>query len=416
LGDQGPTRILRRSGERAEGVALVLSGGGARGAYQAGALLALSRAFPRLRFPILTGVSAGAINSVFLAGHPAPLGRSAPALAAIWESLRADDVFRVDLPSLARHLIGWGLRLVSGGVPVGPRVRGMVDNRPLEGLLRRHAATSGDELVGISHNLHRGNVDAVALTTLNYTTGETITWIEGRGIAPGAPVQEGRWRCAPCRLTVQHVMASAALPLFFPAVRLGDSWHGDGGIHLETPFDPARQLGATKILAIAPRHCPSEGEVRRPKIHGYPPPAQILSELTNAVFLDTLDRDAERLQSMNRLLAYLPESVRGDLRPIDIVVLRPSQNLATLAAHYEDRMPRAFRYLTRSLGTRETTAPSSLSIVLFQPDYLRHLLELGAADVEARLPEIRKLLGVPADPPATAPAALKPGAESCATG
>ena len=187
-------RARRTSGQRVEGLALVLSGGGARGAYQAGVLRGLGRHFPRLRFPILTGVSAGAINTVFLAGHPAPLGRAAPALAQIWESLEAEDVFRVDAPSLARHLIAWGARLISGGGPDAPRVRGLVDCAPLHALIRSRAATVDDELVGIAHNLHRGNLDAIALTTLSYTTGETITWVQGRG---AAIAQDGRYRYVP---------------------------------------------------------------------------------------------------------------------------------------------------------------------------------------------------------------------------
>lgn len=379
----------RPTGERAEGVALVLSGGGARGAYQAGVLRALGRHFPRLRFPLLTGVSAGGINSVYLAGHPAALGRSAAGLAEIWENLEPDDVFRVDMPSLARQMMSWGARFLAGDAPTSQSLRGFADCSPLSALIRRFAATVDDELTGIAHNVHRGNLDALAITTLNYTTGETVTWAQGKGVTAG---HKGRQRMVSARISVDHVLASAALPFLFPAVRLGDSWHGDGGIRLDAPLHPARLLGANRILAISPRHIPSESELRVPQISGYPPPAQILSQLTSAVFLDTVDRDAARLESINRLLADLPPEKWNGFRPIEILVIRPSQDLAALAARYEERLPRTFRYLMRSLGTRETRKPSSLSIVLFQPDYLRHCLALGEADAEARLPEIRALL------------------------
>lgn len=383
-------------------LALVLTGGGARAAYQVGLLRGLSRHLPQLRFPILTGVSAGAINATFLAAHPAPLRKSARELERIWRRLSFEDVFRVDLPFLARNLARWAAHLVAGGSPAAPEVRGLLDSGPLRATLERVAATVDDEILGIARNLERGTLQALALTTLDYATGETVTWIESNSF-PGwrKPLD----RSARCRLTLDHILASAALPFFFPAVRLGDSWHGDGGIRLANPLSPALRLGAGRILAVSPRYLPPAGEPRPPQARAYPPIAAILSHLMAAVFLDVLDQDVERLEEINQLLARLPASAQGDpagRRPIEILVLRPSQNLAALADEYEERLPKAFRYLTRSLGTRETETPDFLSYLMFEPEYLARLIAIGEADAEERLPAIRALLaaeGEPADRP-----------------
>ena len=191
-------------------------------------------------------------------------------------------------------------------------------------------------------------------------------------------------------------MASAALPMFFPAVRLGDAWYGDGGIRLSTPLVPALRLGATRILALSPHYAPSFEEAERPKNPGYPSPAQILGHLMDSIFLDVLDEDLRRLESVNSLLAGMPPETHGGLREVAIRVLRPSCDLGLLAAAYEPRLPTSFRYLVRSLGTKDTHTSDFLSMLMFQPDYLRRLIDLGEEDAEARLDAIRDLVGVPA--------------------
>jgi NTE family protein len=379
-----PPRDANPDGE----LAIVLSGGGARAAYQVGLLRRLARELPDQRFPIVTGVSAGAINAAFYASHPGGLAKSTEALAEIWRRLTVDDIFRVDLPSLARNLMRWGTHLVSGGSPAAPEVRGLVDSQPLRVTLERSSAAVDHEIIGIGRNLERGRLKAVAITALNYSTGQTVTWIQGEG----PTWNEGQRRSYHARLSIEHVMASAALPLFFPAIRLGDAWYGDGGVRHSAPLAPALRLGAQRILAISPHYQQTRAESERPKTHGYPPPAQILSQLLNSVFLDVLEQDVEQMERINGLLAKLPPEERGDLRPVDVLVLRPSENLGELAAAYEPRLPKAFRYLTRSLGTRETTSPDFLSYLMFQPDYLERLMAIGEKDCEARLPEILALV------------------------
>jgi NTE family protein len=378
--------------DAAGGLALVLSGGGARGAYQVGVLRRLSRRFPDLRFSIITGVSAGAINASFLAAHPGSLAEAMEDLCGIWCALREENIFRVDLPSLARHFTRWATRLASGGSLMAPAVRGLVDSTPLYGTIQSAASTVDGELIGIERNLEQGRLKALALTALNYSTGQTVTWVQGRGFEPWSQPQH---RSFHSRIAVEHVMASAALPIFFPAVRLGDAWYGDGGVRLSTPLVPAIRLGATRILAVSPHYHPTLAEAERPKISGYPPPAQILGHLMDSIFLDVLDEDVRRLESLNRLLAMLPPEERQALRHIEIRVLRPSQDLGELASAYEPELPSGFRYLVRSLGTRETDTSDFLSMLMFQPDFLLRLIELGEEDAEARLDEIGELVGTP---------------------
>jgi NTE family protein len=379
-------------------LALVLSGGGARGAYQAGVIRCLARLLPELSFSIITGVSAGAINTTFLASHPGTLEEAAADLCGLWGALRVEDIFRVDTASLARHFTRWATRLAAGGATMAPAVRGLVDTRPLMETIR-HASTNVDgEYIGIESNLERGRLKAVALTALNYSTGQTVTWVQAHGFEPwGQP----RHRSSSARLGVEHVMASAALPLFFPAVRLGRDWYGDGGIRLSTPLVPALRLGASRILAVSPHYEPTFEEADQLKSEGYPPPAQVLSHLVDSIFLDVLDEDVRRLESMNKLISKIPPEERNGLRDVGIRILRPSQDLGKLANAYEPRLPAGFRYLTRSLGTKETETSDFLSMVMFQPDYLQRLIEMGEADAAARVEEVRELVHPP--PPGPTP-------------
>jgi NTE family protein len=184
-------------------------------------------------------------------------------------------------------------------------------------------------------------------------------------------------------------MASTSLPLVFPSVVLGSEWHGDGGIRLSAPLSPAVHLGAQRILAISTRHQGGVGAAANtPMIDGYPPPAQIAGALINALFLDLIDADALRLERINELLARLPEDRRDGLRPVELLLMRPSRDLGELANDHEPQLPRGFRFLTRGLGTRQTRSNDLLSLVMFQPDYLAQLIELGRADAERRLDEL----------------------------
>ena len=373
-------------------LALMLSGGGARAAYQVGFLRLLARECPDVVPGILTGVSAGGINAAYLAARQDSFAVKVERLAEAWAAIRIDDVFRVDLRDLTSRTLRWGGRLLGGGRHPLPPARSMVDTAPLRELLGRLLDADGDDVAGISRSLEAGWLRAIALTASSYTTGQSVTWVQTRDDCGIDTWERPQRKSIGCRLTVEHVMASSALPFFFPAVEVDGHWYGDGGIRLTAPLSPAVHLGATRIIAVSTRYARTRVEADSPAIAGYPPPAQVAGVLYNAIFLDQLDGDALELRRINDLIARLPQSERNGLRPIDLLLLRPSVDLGRLANEYEPDLPRPFRFLTRGLGTRETRSNDMLSLVMFQADYVKRLIELGEADAAARIDDIRRFL------------------------
>ena len=368
-----------------------MSGGGARAAYQVGVLRAVARRCPGFRPRIITGVSAGAINAASLASFEGSFPAALDHLSEMWEGLRTEDVLRTDSPSLSRIGLRWARRLLSSG-HAGREAHGLVDTTPLQLLLMHHLDPRGDGLRGIGKNIAAGRLDAVGITATNYATGQTVTWIEGEsGTAWSLPKR----RSVREPIRVEHVMASAALPIFFPAVRVGNAWYGDGGIRLTAPLSPALHLGAGRILAVTTRYARTYAEAEVPAVLGYPPPAQIVGVLMNAIFLDLLDQDAKTLRRITDLVEALPPEKREGLRPVESLIIRPSQDLGALAGDYEPELPPTFRFLMRGLGTRETRSPDWLSMLLFEQDYLRHLMEIGEGDAMDRMDEIEAFLAEP---------------------
>ena len=374
-------------------LALMLSGGGARAAYQVGFLRLLARECPNVVPGILTGVSAGGINAAYLAARQEPFGEKVENLAEVWSNIHLEHVFKVDLRDLASRSVRWGGRLLAGGkYPVSP-ARSLVDTSPLQELLERLLlTTTGGAIAGIATSLEAGWLRAIAITASSYTTGQSMTWVQARGDCGIRTWERPMRKREAVALRVDHVAASSALPFFFPAVEVDGAWYGDGGIRLTAPLAPAVHLGARRIIAVSTRYAGSRAQADRPAIAGYPPPAQVAGVLYNAIFLDQLDADAYQLQQINRLIAALPETSRDGLRPIDLLLLRPSVDLGRLANEYEPELPRAFRFLTRGLGTRETRSNDMLSLVMFQSDYVRRLIELGEEDAATRIADIRQFL------------------------
>jgi NTE family protein len=268
----------------------------------------------------------------------------------------------------------------------------MVDTEPLRQLLSRLLEAEGTEIPGIAKNLQAGRLRAIALTASSYTTGQSVTWVQTREYCRIETRERPQRKSEPCVLTVDHVIASSALPFFFPAVHVDNAWYGDGGIRLTSPLSPAVHLGARRIIAVSTKYARSREEADRPAISDYPPPAQVAGALYNAIFLDRLDGDALEMLRINRLIARLSASDRDGLRPIDLLMLRPSVDLGQLANTYEADLPRPLRFLTRGLGTRETRSNDLLSLILFQSDYVRHLMELGESDAAARVEDFRWFL------------------------
>jgi NTE family protein len=370
-------------------LAIVLTGGGARAAYQVGVLSGLARRFPDLRVPILTGVSAGAVNTAHLASRSGTFTEATQRLVELWKGLEPGSVYRVDAPSLARLMFRWGRRLASGGFKLGEQPKSLLDTGPLRGLLSRMLAPQDGVLRGVERNVEKGVLKAVAIGATSYTTGQTIVWVQGsREIRPwDRPKRRG----VAATLSVSHVMASASLPLFFPAVEVDGAWYGDGGMRLATPLSPAIHLGASRILAIGTRYERAAGEDEA-VIGGYPPPAQVIGIALNAIFLDAIDEDALRLNELNRMIERIPAERRDHLRSIKLLIIRPSRDLGRLSREFEPRLPKTFRFLERGLGTRDTRSPDILSLLMFQSDYLRRLIEIGEADAEAKADEIAALL------------------------
>ncbi len=361
-------------------IGLVLSGGGARGAYQVGVLRQLARMRPELELPVITGVSAGAINAAYLAQAPENFGRRAEDLARLWLGLEVHEVLDVKGTTLAANAMRWGLRLISGGRSLAPTTRGLVDARPLGDLLARVLETDDrGALVGVERNLSAGRLEALAITATSYASGRSVTWVQGRQIELWERPDRSAMRS---RIGLAHIQASAALPLLFPAVRVDGEWYGDGGIRLATPLAPAIHLGASRLLAISTRHARPRRAPEEPPARDYPPPAQIAGTLLNAIFLDLLDQDAMHLDRINQLVRC-SGPMGGEFRPIELYVVRPSADLGRLANEHEARLPRALRFMTRGLGTKQSRSNDLLSLIMFQSDYLARLIELGERDALA---------------------------------
>ena len=369
---------------------LVMGGGGARAAYQVGFLRHVAKHSPDLQIPFIHGVSAGAINAAVLASHHGTFAQAVDELSILWRDLTVDEVFRVDTRSLLMNCLRWLGRLGGGGVRSDLlNVRSLVDTSPLDAYLSEALHAVDRELTGVQYNLDHRGLKAFAVTTTSYSTGSSVTWLQGREIETWERPQRATRRT---NITVDHIMASAALPLLFPAIQLGVDWYGDGGIRLTAPLSPVLHLGARRIIAISSRYDRSKQEVNNTSIRGYPPPAQVAGILLNAVFLDLLDHDALRLERLNRLVEALPESQRHGIDPVKLLVLRPSVDLGKLASQFEVKLPRSIRFLTRGLGTRETDSPDMLSLILFQADYVSTLMEIGEADAASRHEEIMEFL------------------------
>lgn len=240
-------------------------------------------------------------------------------------------------------------------------------------------------LTGIAENFRRGRLRSVGITTTNYATGQTVTWVQGESLTMWERPER---RGILTQLTVDHVMASCSVPILFPAVQLGGEWHGDGSVRLMAPLSPALHLEAERILVISNRYHKTRAEADQPTTYGYPPPATVLGVLVNAVFLDMLDYDAMTMQRLNKLVQELPAEKRDGFRVAELFVQRPSVDLEMLAGEYEATLPRSFRYLVRGLGTKETSGTGMLAMVLFAPEYVRRVIEIGQQDAERRRDEI----------------------------
>jgi NTE family protein len=393
LAESGEANDLRgmnttdgRRGSRFADLALVLSGGGARASYQVGVLAALTERFPELQVPILTGVSAGAINATSLASNPGSLAAAVGTLRREWKRLTADMVYRVRPTSIIRSSIRWTLQFLLGRRS-GPGVmRGLMDLSPLRRFLGETVV-----LEGIARNIAAGNLDALALSATSYTTGKTVTFVQG---SERVPTWERALRAAiRVELQLDHVLASASIPIVFPAVKLGDGFYGDGSVRQTAPLAPAIHLGARKLIAISMRVPRGKTTPSAPR-GDYPAAAEVVSLLFNAVFLDAIDADAERMDRVNQLVAALPAglAIPGGLRKVDLLLLRPSRDLGLLAQGHETKLPSLVRFIVQGMGGRRTRGSDLVSYLLFEPAYTETLMDLGYSDAIAQWPRIEEFV------------------------
>ncbi|NIN73402.1 MAG: hypothetical protein GTO46_16055 [Gemmatimonadetes bacterium] len=364
---------------------LVLSGGGARAAYQVGVLSYLAEKAPEVSFPIIVGVSAGAINAAFLAGQRGTPTENLGSLSSCWTSLNTDRVFDTNLSALGLSGARWLWTLGGGGTSLGPRVKGLLDTSPLREFLEEQVLVEG-----IAMNVAEGRLRALGLTATRYATGQSVTFVQG---AEDVPTWERVRRCGlPAKISVDHVMASGSIPFIFPATAIDGEYYGDGSIRQAAPLAPAIHLGAQRLLAIATRYNPTLEEVRALATTGYPQPARIMGALLNSIFLDALEADAERLERINRLLEALPPGAPNPdgLRRIDTLVIRPSRDLGSLAQPHKGRLPRTLRFMLRGLGIHRMHGAELLSYLIFEPPYISRVMELGYEDALTRWDEMER--------------------------
>jgi NTE family protein len=363
-------------------LAVVLAGGGARAAYQVGVLQATAERVPELELPIITGVSAGSISAAYLAGHPGPLRRAVGELRGEWLRLTADKVYSVPARGIVRSAVRMAVRPFRRHT-APPAVRGLLDMRPLARFLAEVV-----NFDGIEANVAAGRLRALALSATSYDSGQTTTFVQG---VPDLALWERADRYAVrTRIGVEHVMASSAIPILFPAVPLDGGYYGDGSVRQTAPLAPAIHLGARRLLVVGMRSPKSA----RAGDGGYPSSAAVAALLLHSVFLDALDADVERLQRINTLLDAFPAGARvpGDLRRVDCVIVRPSQDLGQLARGYRLKLPAPMDWLVRSMGSQQERGADFLSYLLFEPDYMGLVMELGYEDAKRSWDALEKML------------------------
>ena len=395
---------------------LVLTGGGARAAYQVGVLQAVAQirrdsgAAPGNLFPVIAGTSAGAINAAALACRADTFDAAVAGLVDIWQNFRAEQVYRSDSIGVIRTGARW-LSMLSIGWVIArwsrARPRSLLDNSPLKTLL--------GELVDTSR-LHRvmaeGHLHALAVTASSYGSGLHVTFYDALGdIVPWTRSQRLAVR-AP--ITIDHLLASSAIPFVFPAVALDIAGHteycGDGSMRQAAPISPAVHLGAERILVVgAGRMHEPPGE--RKGSSEYPNLAQIAGHALSNIFLDALAVDVERLQRINATLALLPPESRvaTSLKPIRVLVISPSERLDDIAARHLTSLPLPIRAMLRGVGVSgqgdDARGAALASYLLFEAPYTRELIALGVRDTMARLAEVRAFFDWQGAPGALAAAA-----------
>jgi NTE family protein len=371
-------------------VGLVLPGGGARAAYQVGVLRAIADLLPARSanpFPVVTGTSAGAVNATAIAVHADRFRVAIGNLERVWRNFQVGQVFRADSGTVIRSGLHWALAMMSGGWLLPPP-RSLFDNSPLRELLRGQF-----DFAGIRRSIDAGHLDAIAMSAAGYTTGRSVSFYDSK---PGCdPWSRIRRTGEPTDLSLDHVMASVAVPFLFPPVSLGDEYYGDGAMREANPFSAAIHLGAQRLLVIGTRN---ENRPQPPLPPICPTFGQIFGYMLDALFSDGLYADLERLTQINQIVDRVG-ALQGvgennvHLRRIDIMVIMPSRDLSEIARHHTGSLPRALRTLLRTMGALNAGGGQLMSYLMFQDSYTRELIALGYQDAMKRSDDLLSFLG-----------------------
>lgn len=371
------------------GAALILTGGGARAAYQVGVLLAVAKLSKRRRhnpFPILCGTSAGAINAAGIACLADNFGKAVTILASIWRNLQANDIYRADPAGIAASGARW-LSLLAIGWLIHNPPRSLLDNTPLQRLLTRHL-----DLAGIDRAIANGTLHAVSISASGYESGESISFFQGHPSAqPWRRVHRIGIRA---QIGVEHVLASSAIPFIFPATLIHREYFGDGSMRQLAPISPAIHLGAERVLVIGAGRTNEHPD--RQEVDAYPSLAQIAGHALSSIFLDGLAVDIERMQRINQTLSAIPPDIRAaaniPLRPIKTLIISPSERLDRIAAEHAGALPWPVKALLHGIGAMNRHGGALTSYLLFEKPYTRALIDLGYADTMARSTEVGDFL------------------------